>query len=347
MLPTLGVNDKIAGISLEPFLAFNAQARPEVNVCIDEAKSAAAQLAQGTQVIFRWSDDDHAHERHKPKEFVQRLHAMAPPGCVLQLGNEPGTASIELLDSWTVSALDECERLGRKAALYGWATGEPEPEHWPRLRRSMQRAKQGGHWVNIHQYFDAFVARSLRWHIGREVDVYAAYGDATPQIVIGELGCAVNYDPFAGWQSYLTAEQYAAELVEAQKVYAPRGIPACVFLWGPWDKTTTFDIRGEAVVQDAIIRLNAAVNAAEGEDDMAGPAGWAQITTNSVGVSVNVRQAPSLTAQPIASVKTGAWVKPQGQPVNANGHAWQKVILENCAGGYISLNVVRLGEKTK
>ena len=218
MAATLSASDKIAGISLEPFAAFHAAARPDVNVCIDEVKSAEMQLAQGTVVIFRWSGDDRAHENYEPKEFVQRLHSEAPPDCVLQLGNEPGKGNIELLDAWTVSALDECERLGRKAALYGWATGEPEPADWPRLRRSMTRAKEGGHWVNVHQYFDGHVSRSLRWHIGREVDIYATYGAATPPIVIGELACAVNYDPYAGWH-HPTSQIYSGLLPQVVPIH--------------------------------------------------------------------------------------------------------------------------------
>lgn len=64
MRATLGVNAKLQGISAEPFLEWNGRARPAVNVHIDEPKAAAAQMAQGTQVIYRWSGDDHAHERY-------------------------------------------------------------------------------------------------------------------------------------------------------------------------------------------------------------------------------------------------------------------------------------------
>ena len=79
---------------------------------------------------------------------------------------------------------------------------------------------------------------------------------------------------------------------------------------------------------------------------MVGPPGWAQVTTNGAGFNVNVRQSPSLTAQPIALVKTGDWVRPQGAPVAANGHSWQRVVLENCVAGYVSLNVLKLGRMT-
>jgi hypothetical protein len=229
---------------------------------------------------------------------VQKLHAEAPPGCLLHLGNEPGRGSLTLLDAWTVSALDECERLGRKATIFSFATGEPEPGEWALLRRSVLRAKMGGHWLNLHEYFDGHVERSVEWHIGRFKNALAAFGADTPPIVIGELGCAVTYNPYAGWQSYLTAEQYAVELAKAQAVYAPFGIPACVFLWGPWDRTTTFDIRGERVIQDAIVRINSTMPT---PSPVLPKPGTAQVQARLVGLPATytfryVRERPDITS---------------------------------------------------
>lgn len=337
----LGVNALIQGISLEPLLAFNAVAHSPVHVVIDEPKAAAALLAQGSQVIFRWSDDDHAHERHKPKEFVQHLHAMAPPGCILQLGNEPGRQSLELLDAWTVSALDECERLGRKAGIFAFATGEPEPDDWKRMRRSVGQARAGGHWLILHEYFDGYVRRSVPWHIGRFNNAYAVFGAGTPQIVIGELACAVNYDPYAGWQSYLTAEAYAVELIEAQKIYAQRGIPSCVFVWGPWDRTTTFEIRGEAVIQRAIIDYNAGRE----EDDVPVP-GYVQVRTKQSAAAVNVRSGPGLRYAPVTVTRTGDWAKRIGATVKADGYTWAPIALDKDATlhqhGWVATEVIEV-----
>ncbi len=341
MMDGIGVNALIQGISLEPLIAFNAEARSPVHVVIDEPKAAAALLAQGSQVIYRWSDDDHAHERHQPKPFVQRLHAEAPAGCVLQLGNEPGRQSLELLDAWTVSALDECERLGRKAGIFAFATGEPEPDDWKRMRRSVEQARTGGHWLILHEYFDGYVRRSVPWHIGRFNNAYAVFGAGTPQIVIGELACAVNYNPYAGWQTYLTAEQYAAELIEAQGIYAPRGIPSCVFVWGPWDRTTTFEIRGEAVIHRAIIDYNAGRE----EDDMV--PGYGRARTKQAGANVNLRGGPGLKHAPVGVVRTGDWVKRlPGSTVAADGYTWAQIALDRDAGshqhGWVATEVIEV-----
>lgn len=341
---TLGVNDKIQGLSLEPFLAWNARAKPEVNISIDEPKSAAAQLAQGTRVIYRWSGDDHAHENHDARAFVRRLHNEAPAGCILQLGNEPGRESLERLNNWSLDALDECERLGRIGSLFGFATGEPEPEDWRVVRPSVIQAKRKGHWVNVHQYFNRTVAQSIPWHINRHLDIYREFGADTPQLVIGELGCAVDYDPHAGWVGALSIPAFLAELGAAQREYVKHGIPSCIYLWGLWDRSPRFRIQDFPELLDGIVQLNATIGAGEGEE-MAVP-GYVRVTTKQAGATVNVRAAASISAPIVTTVKTGDWAKRLGAAVKNGAYTWQPVVVDKTetthVHGYVALEVIEV-----
>ena len=112
---------------------------------------------------------------------------------------------------------------------------------------------------------------------------------------------------------------------------------ALVFCYGPGfdDRWQSYDVQGCSELLTRMIAMNES-------EDMARPPGWKQVRTKSAGAKVNLRSAPSLTAQPLGVVVTGDWLKPTGVPIAANGHSWQRVNTNECQTGYVSLNVLTL-----
>lgn len=336
------------GVSLEPLIDAARIANGRTHVVIDEAKAVPAFQALGAQVIYRASKDDHAHEKFDAAQFVEELHAAAPAGALLHLGNEPGRNNLAQLNRWTLAALQACDRVGRKGVCFNFETGNPEPEQWAELADAMRYAYANGHVCGLHEYFDGHVARSAPWHVGRFQNVYRAFGQQAPRIMITELGCAVRYNPYDGWQTYHTQGSYADELEIAHRdYYAPFGIDALVYLLGYWDRSATFDARGQAEIFRRMAAMNtAAPGEIEGGEDMA-PPGWKQIRTKG-DVALRVRAAPGLSTQTLTTVKTGDWVlRLPGSTVQKDGYTWAPYAVQKDAQthlhGVIALEYVALG----
>ena len=339
---TIGFVIQPQGVSLEPLLDAARIVQARTHVVIDEAKAVPAFQALGAQVIFRLSKDDHAHAKFDAAQFVEELHATAPPGALLHLGNEPGRNDLAQLNSWTLAALQACDRVGRRGVFFNFETGNPEPEQWAELTDTMSYAYANNHVCGLHEYFDAYVARSTPWHVGRFKNVYKTFGLQSPRIVITELGCAINYNPYAGWQTYHTDVSYAAELDTAMREhYAPYGIDALVYLLGYWDRSATFDVRGQTVIFERM----AAMNAAEGTDNMV--PGYGRARTRQAGANVNLRGGPGLKHAPVGVVRTGDWVKRlPGSTVAADGYTWAQIALDRDAGshqhGWVATEVIEV-----
>lgn len=340
---TIGFVIQGQGISEGPLIEAVDIVKARSHVVIDEAKLVPAVQARAAQVIFRRSDDDHAHERFDPVQFVEEMHAQAPPGALLHLGNEPGRGSLAALDAWTLVALQTCDRVGRKGVIFNFETGVPEPEDWRQLSASVQYAYANGHIVGLHEYFDVTVARSAPWHVGRFKNLIAAFGSKTPRIIITELGCAINYNPHVGWQVYHTQESYAVELVIAVvDWYAAYDIDALVYLLGYWDRTDTFDVRGQHVIFKAMEQVNGQLS--EG-GDMANVPGYVQAKTKETGARVNVRGGPGKKYAPFTTTGTGDWVKRlPGSTVRADGYTWAQIALDKDVSshqhGWVALEVI-------
>jgi hypothetical protein len=130
---------------------------------------AARLLAAGKRVIYRrWASerttrgvlsngDNNADETYDPVDFVNRIHAVAPAGAILALGNEMWLSNADQMrrqSEWTVKALERCEQLGRKGGIFSVSTGNP-PDNalWHHARPALQKAKDGGHLLLLHQYW--------------------------------------------------------------------------------------------------------------------------------------------------------------------------------------------------
>lgn len=243
------------------------QTKAKYHVVLNNPDQARQVQAAGATVIYRrWKNDpgvgnkngdDSAHLYYDPRHFVRLIHAEAPPGCLLYLGNEPDTHDLPRLNQWTMDALDECEKLGRKGVIFNFATGNPEREAWQVLRGAVEKAAAGEHILGLHQYFDNSVMKDYPHHVGRHEVLYELFS-RVPQIVITEIAHVERFDPYIGWRKVgMTLEKYAGELRQALQIYQRRGIHACLFALVPEDTQKWGSFAPTKPLLDEIAKLNA------------------------------------------------------------------------------------------
>lgn len=207
--------------------------KPGIAIVLDEDKLVTHVKALAKTTIFRRSDDDHAHEKFDARVFVRELHERVPDVNVrLYLGNEPGTVSLSRLAQWTLDALDECRRLGRKGVALNFATGEPEPQSWQGvLLPVLQFLKANNMELGLHEYASGPFLHPNQWHVGRWALIPKTL---RPQIFITEVGYAKDLDPHAGWQGRIPMDTARAQLQSFHAHYLQYDIPSAVFILGDW-----------------------------------------------------------------------------------------------------------------
>lgn len=245
------------GMSNDNVAAYHQRLQAHTSVIVNNNKLAAMLMAQGTVVIYRHKsdqpngNDDDAHLRYSPVEFVNKRNLEAPPGAIISLTNEPGTGDISQLNKWTLAAMQHCDTIGRKACILNFATGNPQPHHWEMLRPALEYAVQNNHIIGHHDYFDITVDRSLKYHVGRCLPAVAKFGG---KWAITELGCAVGMHPERGWTTALSQEAYSLELFRAAQIYWLHDIPVCVYSYGPWHN---FGIENAELLKSRLAEYNA------------------------------------------------------------------------------------------
>lgn len=327
----------------EGLLAWLRFAPPPYTVVMDDVALAQRVAETRTTVIFRrYRPDDHElASKLSPTEFLDSV-ADIPAGWIVQAGNEPGGDQAQLIQ-WTVALMRLADARGRRLAVGSWSVGNPDDLAVAAgAYDALLRALAGSpHVLSLHEYFHDDPAAEP-WHIGR----YRAFlrrtdalGIARPEVCITEHGRDLG-GGHDGWRAQGWSEaEYADRLGAAQHIYCADGITACVFCYGRGfnDRWQTFNVDGAG----ELLAHMAAMNWAQGDDDMAGPPGWVQVKTGTRGV--NVRSGAGLSYAPIAVVRTGDWVKPSGPTTKANGYTWQRVTLEDCRSGWVALDVIELG----
>lgn len=205
-------------------------------------------------VIYRWHpNDDNAQDRTNATERVNELHAKAPPGALIYMGNEPNPT--QRLADWSMEALNRLEQLGRRGVFLNFSTGVPEPHDWPRFKPLLERIYDGGHILGLHEYFDRRVMAHYPYHVGRFLRVFDMMGSRTPEIVITETGAAIGFDPFRGWAVTMVETEFADQLNAAATIWARYGINATIFAEGSY-----YDDWGSFVPSDRVINLVAEHN---------------------------------------------------------------------------------------
>jgi hypothetical protein len=329
-------------------LTWMQAAKPPYAVVMDGLELAARirMVSPNTTIIHRRYrlDDAKLHETLSPTEFLDSV-ADVPAAFICQCLNEPGGDQAQLAQ-WCAALIRLADVRGRKLALPNWSVGNPSSEGvrnglYDPLLKAL--ADSGRHVLGLHEYFHDAPAEEP-YFVGR-YGVFLQRADVLgiprPEIVITEHGRDLGGGPEDGWRGQGWSEaDYARRLDEAQTVYTPDGITACVFSYGAGfdQRWASFNVEGAP----DLLRAMEAMNVGREDDDVAGPPGWKTAKTKASGVKVNMRSAPSLTASVVRTVQTGDWLHPSGVPVQSGGHAWQRVNDENCLTGWVSLNVIEL-----
>lgn len=182
-----------------------------------------------------WNDDD-ADAHFDARVYARKLHAEAPRGAHLYIANEVGTNNPERLNTWTLNAVDEANKVGRKVVAFNWSYLNPPHSIWDNLEASAKALVAGGHFFGWHEGYDLTyntLAKAYPEAIGRFRYCQQRFGG---KHLITEF--AASKTPHDGWKAWLTVEQWAALVRDAVRdVYAPHGAFVTPFTLFPWRRS--------------------------------------------------------------------------------------------------------------
>jgi hypothetical protein len=329
-------------------VAWCVVARPPYALVMDNLDIAGRirMASPDTQIVCRkYRPDDHKlHETTSPAEFLNSVSDV-PQSYIVQAGNEPG-GDMRALAAWTAELIAKANVLGRRLAVCSFSVGNPDEDQiaagwYDPILRGLAGSR---HVLSLHEYLHDKPAQEP-WFIGRFAHFLQRadqLGISRPVVVITEHGRDLGGGPDDGWRGQGWSEaDYARRLDEAQTVYAPDGITACVFSYGAGfdQRWQSFNVEGAPDLLRAMEAMNVQ------EDEYVGLPGWAQAKTKTAGASVNVRNAPAITAPVVTTIRTGDWVKRIGAPVRNGSYTWQPIAVNadvGCPHGYAAMEVVEL-----
>jgi hypothetical protein len=321
-----------------------ARAKPGLCVVCDEPDVAmrVKMAAPGALVAHRWIyDEDASVDALTPRAWAARFLPGLPAGVAGYALNEP-SGDWRAISRWCADVMSIAAARNQPLIVGNLAVGNPpqaaiDAGDFDALLLAFNEFPL--HRFGLHEYAQVDPAREP-YRVGRyrALKARAARIGARVRFVMTEAGRDVGGGPDDGWRAVMDASAYAAFLKAQAAVYADDGIPMAVFCYGTGGRGLwlTFDIQDAPDVLNAI----ADYNAGKGDDAMAGPPGWVQVKTGPRGV--NVRSGAGLNYAPIAAVKTGDWVRPEGPTTSASGYTWRKVVLSDCRSGYVAMEVISL-----
>lgn len=327
----IGLNINGQGLSAENALADALATGAKTHVVINESKLSAVLLGAGLQVIHRMKanegieDDDYAYRKHDAVAFVDALHARAPAGAWLYLGNEMGSDDLDAQCVWMQRAIARCAALGRKPVAFNNFVFHPVSGQagWQKLRPAVRDAVQAGGRVGVHVYFDRQPERSagaydVLFHL------WNTCGQDVP-VSVTEYACAVGYDahrgPHDAQAGYADARAYADAQAAGVRLVLGRHPAARIdwqtFIYGRWDRTPSFDVAGWREYFPAIAAHNATLPKAPARPvpppppappaEPVRPVGRLQpgIVAGTLGQWANLRAQPSTSAEDIGDIVAG------------------------------------------
>lgn len=193
-----------------------------------------------------WTDDrDAAYLREGREGGARFVRDMLPTwrgvqATCYETANEPDCNSndgLAALNTYTIGAIEEAERQGIRLCVLNLAEGNPhdnggggrevEQWKWAQLAPAVQRAVQGGHFLGRHCYWRPGIeGPDGRWHaLGRlrwDIETLAALGVDVSRLKVLVNECGIDGGIAGGpaergWRDLSTAEQYRAEIVEAER----------------------------------------------------------------------------------------------------------------------------------
>lgn len=324
-----------------------AEARPDLIVVCDEPDVAVRckMAAPGAVVAHRWIyDGDGSIDTVTPAQWASRYLPALPSGVIGYALNEPA-GDWPAIAVWCAQVMSVAAAYNKPVVVGNFAVGNP-PEDviaaggFDPLLRAF--ADFPLHYLGVHEYFTDDPIAEQPWKIGRWkflADRAQQIGARGVRFLVTEAGRDDKGRPGDGWQSVMSADEYAKQLARQADTYQQAAIPMAVFCYGTGGSGAwkSFDIQDAPTVLRAITEYNTGDQEAE-----VVPWGLKQVRTKAAGVKVNLRAEPKITAPVLRTVQTGDYLRPYGTPVSAGGHNWQRVNDENCRTGWVSLNVLEL-----
>ena len=226
----------------------------------------------GMLVVYRrWPDDCIPQHAPDPAAWMRLMADDVPDARIaLYAGNEPGPeCRREVFVDWTLAALDEADKIGRRLVVFNVGMGGPEDDEWRGALLPLL-ARIGGtqHVIGLHEYADWHNWQHTgydplmgdNWLIGRYrrmFDVCDARNIPRPLVVITEHGYDSLRAEYHGWRAGqgVSEAEYAADLMEMDgQVYAtPEIVGTCVFCWdgtgGGWE---TFNVKDAPILLEVL-----------------------------------------------------------------------------------------------
>lgn len=236
----LHIEANSVGYSRDSAMATALQVGGKFCVVVNDPLLCSMLLEIGITPIYRINRqgflDDNAHQRgYRAGAYVRQANMEVPDKRVLlYLNNEPGQNDLHILNDFTLEGVFEANALGRKLVALNWSYGNPEPSAWDELAPCVRALVAGGHYVGFHEGVDLAhptLASCSPDLIGRFLEAKRRFGF---KALITEW--AASKDAYHGWQTWMSAQQYASVTEDAARlVYAPNGVagvmPFTLFKW--------------------------------------------------------------------------------------------------------------------
>jgi hypothetical protein len=202
------------------------------------------------------------------------------------------------------------------------------------LRRVVLQAKDQGHLLGLHAYFDRRVADTYR-AVQHTLLPQEIFGANCPEITITELGAAIGMHPENGYQGDVSSQAYGDELTEGARIYAERGITAQVYMYGPW---FDFGFQDDDTVKDALVAANQRYPVKEIVVVTDFKIGTVTATTDPDGA--NVRESATTASAIKGTLKQDTVVSYRPTGITANGYSWLQI--SQPIAGYVAASVVTI-----
>lgn len=290
--------------------------RSTPHVIINESKLALELKAAGYFVLFRHKfDGDKEYRDFDVDRFWSVNGPLAQAGIPVQWLNEPRIKTTEdvllLLDAY--HSTSRRRPPGAQMVVVNASVGTPHEDlitREPAVKLLLQAITQNGDILGLHEYApkieDSDDVKIRPWFLGRYrfwIDRARKEGVVPPRVIISEFGYDRGGGPDDGWQGSqpITAEDYAALIIEQAKEYRREGyeVDACLFGYGDGFSWKSFNVEHSTPIIEALARANTLAPAPPAPPPVTGNlTDWqpASLTPTDAQRGANMRSTPDIGA---------------------------------------------------